>query len=215
MNINLLIYPGGGNPQHHKYKSVYQNIINEAKRRGFNECKIVTWPGHFSHTNSETLTLSKAVDCSIQYLKDMDLQGINYRIIARSFGCNVIMRTLELYDVKKLIKIFLWGPSPYHCLYEMFVKNFKTSYEAGISKEVSIDKNFFKDYIPFEVLLKNYNKNIPVLIATGSLDTYSTPYYLNYLENLNIKIYINFKIIENLPHEVQTKNNEYFNMLFY
>ncbi len=140
--MNLLILPGGGNPEASTlYHEVYAVITREAKKFGYNEVKSdVRWPGHVlsseQYEQSDPLTLNGAVTVAIEAIKALP-DDEPFTILARSFGCLVALKLANQEDksIRRASKNILWGPAPYWLLWEIFVRDLKKNQEISKNKQ--------------------------------------------------------------------------------
>jgi len=210
----LIIFPGAGNPKT-AYRKVYDLLKNEATNRGYIETAILLWPGHILNDSSnKSLDLTTSIEKAIKSVKRISEDRISYDIIARSYGCHVIMKMLDEYQPRYLKNIILWGPSPFYSIYHDIKDNFSTTQKSGLDKGVNIGKDFLNHYLPFEYLVYRYKKNFFVRISSGELDKSCSPQYLKFLDSIkgeNISI---VPPIKGLPHEIDVPDLNYFQFLF-
>ena len=203
-NLNLIIFPGGGSPNNKLYKNVYALLSTSAKNYGYKKVDTsVIYPGHIDsagHVNAK-LTLDGAIEVAYLKVKEYDEKGLKYDILGRSFGTIVAVKIATDKKLNHLRKIILWGPPPYWLIWQMFSRDLKENIKIAKTKGLHIDKKFFLSAKPIESMLQSLE--YPTVIATGTKDPYSKPFYINYLWNcVAHKTNFHFRVIEDAPHEV-------------
>ena len=201
MNKNLIIFPGGGDPENTKYNKVYSLIENEAKKRNYNEIFIAKWPGHksFNDNAKEVIKMDTSLENAILYLNEFEKKGKKYDVICRSYGCSVLMAALNNTSLNNLDRIVLWGPPAHHVFYEMYVINLEETKKEAYLKGANVNFDSFLSSIPIEYLIKEYNKKNLLIIAYGTEDKFCTPDFVKFLKSLPKKYFtITDNIINNL-----------------
>ncbi len=142
--MNLLILPGGSSPHNENYKSVYTLLEDEAKERGYREIQVAHYPGQADKNGTITGkgTLPGAVEVASVLIKQFADKG-PFRIIARSFSCNVSLLAIKKTGVTNLKDIVLWGPAPFWLVWEQFKKDYRRLYDVYLSTGAED-----KDYCP-------------------------------------------------------------------
>ena len=206
--MNLIIFPGVGNPDNKLYKEVYSLLENEAVRYGYkNIDRNLKYPGHVDEheTTLGNLTLYGAMEESIPKIKEYEAQNISYDFLGRSFGTIVAVKTAVTIKPKNLRRIILWGPPPYWLIWQMFLMDLNENRKFAANKGAHVDETFFQSITPLESMLALLE--YPTVIATGTKDPYSKPAFINYLKSLvGEKCNFSFRIVEKAPHEVTPGN---------
>jgi hypothetical protein len=187
--MNLLVLPGGGNPDASPlYSEVYALISREAKKFGYNEVKTdIRWPGHVSipqkYEQSDPLTLKGAVTVAIKAINALS-DDVPFTILARSFGCLVALKLANQEDqsIRRAYKNILWGPAPYWLLWEMFVRDLKENKEISKNKGLKVDESSFTSLESIESLI--INTSLRTIVASGNKDPLCTPAYIKYLSSI-------------------------------
>ena len=207
---NLLILPGGGNPDTPIYSRVYSVISREAKMRGYDQVFThIRWPGHTTadkYEISPSLTLPAAVNATKDCIAA--LPPAPFVILARSFGCVVALKLIQQANPidRCPSKIILWGPIPYWMIWETCVRDFDATRDKSKTKGLKIDHSYDATTEPVESLIQKIE--IPTIIAAGEDDPYCKPAYLDYLRSIaknNPHIEIKEKV-RGAPHEVTDEN---------
>ena len=183
--MNLLILPGGSSPYVEEYKPVYTLLRDEAEKRGYKEIQVAHYPGQADETGKITGkgTLPGAVEAASKLIKQFADKG-PFRIIARSFSCNVSLLAIKKTGVTNLKDIVLWGPAPFWLVWEQFKKDYRKLYDVYLSTGTDISEDYFDSEVPFEYLLKDYY-DVPIIISTGAADKdYCPPCFFKYLEQI-------------------------------
>ena len=218
--LDLLIFPGGGSPANPLYHQVYELLEREAKRVGYEEIYLLTWPGHCDKNgrfNGE-LTMEGAKYVAEKKILELEKSGKKYHVLGRSFGIIVALDCVDTLEVHNFTRLILWGPPPYWLLWELFKKDFHENKQKNESKGLNISGRFFEGVLPVEYLLKKMD--VTTIVATGAEDTYSTPQFLHYLQNMygyKYNLYFRWPI-RGCKHEVTEANpnwKEYIKALFY
>ena len=213
--MNLLVLPGGGNPDTSPtYRKVYELIAREARKYGYAQVySDIRWPGHVSSGESydkvPSLTLSGAVSVAIEAINDLPDEP--FTILGRSFGCFVALKLADHENemVKRPVKNILWGPVPYWQLWRDFVKNFDVNKAIAKEKGLKVDASFVASMEPVEVLL--HKITIPTLVTSGSLDMGCTPSFMTYLSSLvdgNNMVSVSKIPVNGAKHEVTDDDDD-------
>lgn len=224
--MNLLILPGGGNPDTSPtYRKVYELIAREAQKYGYDQVySDIRWPGHVSLGESydkvPPLTLSGAVSVAIAAINNLPDEP--FTILGRSFGCFVALKLADHENemVKHPVKNILWGPDPYWQLWRDFVRDFEVNKAIAQEKGLKVDASSFASIEPVEVLLRKIS--IPTLVTSGALDTGCTPSFMSYLSSIavgNSMVRVNKIPVTGAKHEVTDEScmqvvNDYSDALF-
>lgn len=203
----LLVFPGGGSPTTPQYASVYRLLEQAGAAYGYARVDTsVRWPGH---DLKGLLTLNGALDVASQKLDEIEADGENYDLLARSFGCFVALRLALNRQSTLLRKIVLWGPPPYWLMWEMFVQDLNKKWkQKSKEKELAVDDTLFPSLEPVESLLPKITYE--TVVTTGDQDPYVPKSYLDYLgaivrERANTKLHQNIRFKDAVPgaeHEV-------------
>jgi pimeloyl-ACP methyl ester carboxylesterase len=183
--VKLLIFPGGGNPSHQKYKGAYDLLKGSAPQYGYDEVDIsVRWPGHHKKDERpiESLTFGGAVNVATAYLEQHEQQEEYFDVLARSFGTLVATKCVIDNQPTKLRKIILWGVPPYWLSWKVWKQDLDENKRRALSKGLHIEDSFFSTLIPFEAMLPQLS--YPTIIAGGRKDKRSPPSFLKYLKSL-------------------------------
>lgn len=204
---NLVILPGGGNPDTSPlYSKVYSVICREARKYGYRDvdCRI-RWSGHFATDNYETshsLGMQSAVDVALKNI--LSTGNDSYTLLARSFGCIVALKLAQsaLLEKKAPAKIILWGPPPYWLFWQLFVRDITSNQLHAKKKGLKIDETFHYTIEPIESMIQDVS--VSTVIVTGTEDPYCTPAHLEYLRAIASKnSYVIFKMpVDGASHEV-------------
>ncbi|MGB7511736.1 MAG: alpha/beta hydrolase [Pelodictyon phaeoclathratiforme] len=224
--MNLLILPGGGNPDTSPtYRKVYYLIAREAKKYGYDQVySDIRWPGHVSLGESydkvPSLTLSGAVSVAIAAINNLPDEP--FTILGRSFGCFVALKLADHENemVKRPVKNILWGPDPYWQLWRDFVRDLEGNTAIAKEKGLKVDASSFASMEPVEVLLRKIT--VPTLVTSGALDTACTPSFMTYLSSIaegNNMVRVNKIPVNGAKHEVTEESgmqvvNDYSDALF-
>ncbi len=207
--MNLLVLPGGGNPDTSTtYRKVYELIAREARKYGYAQVySDIRWPGHVSsgesYDNVPSLTLSGAVSVVIAAINNLPDEP--FTILGRSFGSFVALKLADHENemVKRPVKNILWGPDPYWQLWRDFVKDLEVNKAIAKEKGLKVDATSFASMEPIEVLLRKIT--IPTLVTSGSLDTGCTRSFMTYLSSItegNDMVRVNKIPVNGAKHEV-------------
>jgi hypothetical protein len=212
--MKLIILSGAGDPDSHKYKPVYENIIQEAKRRGFDDVVMQGWCGQHSYKQEGTLSFNAAVIKTKQLIKQYENQQEPYGVICRSFGCATFLKAATDLKPQYITFATLWGPPPMFTLFELFKGNIEKTKQDGFHKGVNIDNSLYGELYPLELLIREFNLNFNLRIAYGTKDPYCTEAFTKFLETSFPNPKISYKGVADAIHEVEDVNQEYFNALF-
>jgi pimeloyl-ACP methyl ester carboxylesterase len=183
--MQLLVFPGAGNPEHPRYAKVYSLIEKLATKNGFLSVDVsVRWPGHFRPPTvaKGMLNLTSAAQEAVSILKRYETAGQRYAVLGRSFGTFVILRALRDVQVNLLERIVLWGPPPMWKNWDCFVRQI-TDYQAkSVERWVHLDPNYYAAIEPMESLL--ISVHVPTRLASGELDTFCSPVDLAYYRRI-------------------------------
>ncbi len=214
--MNLLILPGGGNPDTSPtYRKVYELIAREAQKYGYDQVySDIRWPGHVSlgesYDKAPPLTLSGAVSVAIAAINNLPDEP--FTILGRSFGCFVALKLADHENemAKHPVKNILWGPDYYWQLWQAFIRDrevntcdFEVNIAIAQEKGLKVDGRTFASIEPIEVLLRKIS--IPTLITSGALDTGCTPSFMRYLSSItegNNMVRVNKIPVAGAKHEV-------------
>ena len=212
--MKLIIFSGAGDPNHLKYKPVYENIIDEALTRGYNDILLQGWCGQKSYHQEGFLSYNTAVVKTKQVLLEAETSNVPYDVICRSFGCSTLLKAVSEIKPKLLRNATLWGP-PLFTSFELFKRNLENTIIEGFSKGTYLDKNLYEELFPIEVLIREFSQNFKLRIAYGTKDPYCTESFAFFLKNSFPNENISYHSVIGAIHEVKEKNQEYFNALFY
>ena len=124
-----------------------------------------------------------------------------YDILGRSFGTYVALKITETLQPKFLGRLILWGVPPFWHMWELYVRDFSETFEVAKTKGVLISRDSFSSLEPVEPIMKKIT--CPVIIASGTEDSHSTPNDINSFKALIKNKHIHFKDpVEGAPHEV-------------
>lgn len=207
--MNLLIFPGAGNPDTDQYKQVYDVIRRETKQYGYDSVLCdVRWPGHTTddeYGSAPSLTIPSAI--VVAKAKIASMPDGPFTVLARSFGCFVALKMAQ--DLPTSIRLpaqmILWGPAPYWRMWEIFKGDLDGAQKQAHTKGAKIDGQFFAAIEPLESLIKKVS--IPTIIASGAEDEYCELAFINYLREItkdNPLVRIK-KPVEGAKHEVTDK----------
>ena len=215
MKKHLIIVPGGGDPENHVYKQSFALIENEALRRGFDKVDILKLPGHSSYSGDELFHNQKVSSKILSsYLNELESHDVNYTILARSYGCGVVLDALSVNIFPKLLSVRLWGPVPILSLYQVILGK-PENIEKAKAKGCWLNEESFNSCTPFEIQLFKYKSKVPLKIGVGTLDKYSKPSFINLLNEYIIeKPNVAITPIDGLEYEVLNKNDDYFEFIF-
>lgn len=183
-DTNLLILPGGSNPQTELYKKVY-NVISSAAKERYIYKEVygdVRWPGQFAADTYEDApfkTFTASVEVAAKAIHDLAHEPFD--ILARSYGCNVALylASQKIWE-KAPRKMMLWGPSPYWKYWRMWVRDVKENQQKFKEKGLKIDHTFFRTLEPIEALITDVN--IPTVVAAGTEDSMCDLHFFRYLQ---------------------------------
>lgn len=187
--MNLLVLPGGGNPDTSPlYSKVYAVIAREATGSKFKFGEVFTdirWPGHTSgekYATATSVTLLGAVEEAKKRI--LTLPEAPFAILGRSFGCAVALKLARQGFPSGRIpeKITLWGPSPFWLTWQMFARDLEANQATFRRKGIKIDESFIATAEPVESLIQTVA--IPTVVAAGADDIYCPPAYVEYLRCL-------------------------------
>lgn len=184
--MNLLIFPGAGNPATPLYNQVYGVIRREAKQYGYDSViSDVRWPGHTSdaeYQSAPSLTLPGAI--AIATAKIASMPEGPFAVLGRSFGCFVALRIVQDLSIstRRPTRMILWGPAPYWKVWEMFKRDLDREQKVAQTKGTKINEQFYATIEPVESLI--HTVSMPTIIASGTEDKYCRPAFLNYLREI-------------------------------
>lgn len=183
----LVIFPGAGSPDAREYRKAYAVFTQYGERYGINEIDTtIRWPGQTLNYAilSETLTFSTSLVLARRRIEELE-KGTSYVILGRSYGTMVALRAVLDCKPQKMQSMILWGPPPLWRLWEGFVRDWHTEQQAALRRGTRLADDFFSQLQPIESLCCHAaSANIPIVIATGEVDQYSPPTFLDYLESL-------------------------------
>lgn len=214
--MRFLIVPGAADPKHF-YTDVYDLVCQEASKRNYSTCQLISYQGHYSFDNESYLSIHKVAQGLIELLDEYEQVGEDYIILSRSFGCMPLIECLKIYSNKlaHLKKVVFWGASPFYLWYKYLKIAFDE--EQFKEKNVRVDSSLFNEVYPFELSLIEVPKNInyEIHVTSGALDDdYPESFHIT-LKELNKNFKINFRDrIPNIGHAVKEPNEEYFNLIF-
>ena len=178
----LLIAPGAGNPESPLYDEVYKLLGTLAQQEGYSNVDTsIRWPGQDSSPISASLTVGEAASVLGQKFESLDQLGVNYDILARSFGCCVALAAAEKFQPRCLNRVILWGAAPHWRVWQLFVEELATESQTARKKGVRIDEQLYPSSIPIETLLKRCRHS--VRFAFGEKDRYASKGFAAYLEH--------------------------------
>ncbi len=213
-NKKLVILTGMGDPKNSKYQKVYELITTEAKRLNYDEIIILGWKGQNSFTETGVFNFKEATQTAIEFFQKIEESDINYDVICRSYGTGVFLAVCQTINLNKIGFASLWGIPNYSDCFELFEEKIDETIKDVISKGVKIDHTFFKNFFPFDLLLKRFKQKFKMNIVSGSEDKYCSSDYANYLKSLNNLSNLNYQVITGLPHEVTDYHKVYLEKLF-
>jgi len=214
----LVVFPGLASPHSPEYSSVYELLCRKAlEKYEFSDCHVVIYPGQIGmdgwHLDG-VLRFPEAIRAGREKLRSLAAGNISFRLLGLSFGCNVVLQILrELPAPFRLEKGVLWGPVPFWNAWRSFHIPEFGSRLKGRDTHMAPPLEFFGSLNPIEYLLSMID--IPVTIAAGSLDTYATPSYMEYLKTLSMESeepkkrkltlsqFHDFRAIEGCKHNVR------------
>jgi hypothetical protein len=98
MKKSLLILPGAVDPYQKDdkkdFSERYNLIIDEAKKRGYNQIKILPWIGQNSGSKG-FMNLKTGTSLLTKEISEIEKKKEHYDIIAFSWGANVYLNTLS------------------------------------------------------------------------------------------------------------------------
>lgn len=206
MKKDLLIFPGGGSPNNSLYHDVYQLLYDEAKKIGYENISVLSWPGHSNAQNEfpSALTMSGAMKVASARVREQEATARPFDILARSFGTvvavscvreenpvrnspqiltedfEVVAVTMKQKRPDGLERLILWGPPPYWVMWELFERDFCANEKKNRDKGLRVSLEFFSGLPPFEALLKDIT--VETTVATGREDPHCTPEFHGYLK---------------------------------
>ncbi len=176
--MRLIIFPGVGNPEQPKYKSVYRLLESAAQDRGYKSVDTtLRWPGQ--NLNGK-LTLEGAVAVAQEMIHSLEVNGQRYDFLARSFGCYVALKIALDKQPNHLRRIILWGPPPYWLMWEMWCRDIESNRQLVTKNNFNLDESFFSTLVPLECILPEMRYEI--VLAVGDQDPYVSPVYFGYIE---------------------------------
>lgn len=206
--MNLVVFPGGGNPDIRP--GAYEVIKREAEKYGYERVfNDLRWPGHLrkgeEYDSASSITLPKAVNAAKTRIQEIDFQE-PYTIIARCFGCLVALAFVSDISVDKTMikKLILWAPPPYWFIWDRFVNKTSEENKSNVTKGrgLKADESSFPTIIPVENLIKDVQ--VPTVIAGGAEDEICTPSFFKLLEDIGKEnTWLSFKpLVSGAPHTV-------------
>ena len=215
--MKLLILPGASDPTDEENKLAYDLLVDEAKKRKFDDCIVLNYYGHYSFDEYSFLNIGLTSKLIEEKIKDFEIKEEPYIIFCRCFGCMPFIEFLKSTDLNLqfLKKIIFWGVQPYFVLFKIL----KSEYEENvfISKKVRINKELFKEIVPFELSINDIpiDINYKIFVTSGVLDITYPEYFHTTLKEINTNNKINFPDrIKNLGHVVKVANDDYFKLIF-
>jgi hypothetical protein len=214
MKKNLLLFSGSTDPTIGEYSKRYDLIITEAKKRGYNDPKLLKWTGQKSSNMKGAFSMKNALIDAIPVIEEYNELKNSFDIIAFSWGCGIALRSLQfLVELKYLKKIILWGITPYWREYEVMELNkYSSLIDAYNYCGCIVDDDYFKHQIPVECLLRNYNRKIQLKIGAGCKDSDNN--FLKYVEGIVENQFITFCYLKNTGHVVTSFDKDYINFMF-
>lgn len=213
--MKLIIFPGGSDPNHKSYKDVYGLIRHEAKKRNFSNVLIPTYPGHKSHNEDGEITVSGAVIIIRSTIEKAESEKEDYIVVARSFGCFPLLDVLKKMKTNYLKKAILWGASSFYEYYKQAVIDFDENYKYALAVGTKVSKDIFKEIYPIELSINELNHiNYPLMITSGSEDTYHSIQFHNFLKSIKSSPNVSFpNLISGVDHSVHQYDEDYINLL--
>jgi len=200
--MKITIIPGLSSPNCDQYKAVYGPLLQEVVRR-------------FPQANSEVVLLPGQLDASgctegeflipeaasrLRSVLETE-RSTEYFLIARSSGCNVVAELMSTWKDAPVKRIVFWGPPPYWLYFDMFAAGSGDYYEEALKTGVHLTTKIVQTSTPWESRLPSIS--CPVLLATGSQDTFCRPEYLDYIKaSVPKQANFDFLTVRNCPHSV-------------
>jgi len=214
--MNLLILPGGGDPNHSSSMKSISLLKTEAAKRLFNNVIISTYLGHFSHPQKGKLEIRTTKSEMLFQLKKMDELNDKFIVFVRSYGCNPLLELLvkNQRDFRNLKKVIIWGASNYwHEIPDEKISD--VIYYVKEEKGGLMSSSIFSEIIPIENTLPQINNiNYPIIFCTGTLDKHSPLSFYTHLKKLSNSSNVYFaKLIENEGHTIEYYNKEYLDLI--
>jgi hypothetical protein len=210
-NEKLTVLCGAGSPYSKQYKPVYDFLNTESRKRDF-DFQLIDYVGvgQFPEINNG-LSLPRAFE---KVLPELTTETSS-RLLCRSFGCHLAGYILSEYPevLKNYNPVILWGPSPFHGLWELFGKDknaINKFNEFASKKGVKFHNEFWTDMVPLEVCAKKF-KDKDIIVAYGTEDIYCDYSFANYLNDLILSYTnCNSKVvtIEKARHEIKASDSE-------
>lgn len=204
--MKLLIFPGGGNPDDKLYSKVYGLLVERAPQFGYTAVDTsVRWPGHVVEggTRHESLSFQGALTVAEARLNEYERLETPFDILGRSFGTYVALKATTKGKLSNLRRVILWGAPPFWLIWQMFVRDLDKNRKASLKKGLNIDQTFFPTLEPIESLIQETHRS--VVVATGSDDRYSTPFFHAYLMQVASAFHRDLSFrppVKGAPHEV-------------
>ena len=220
MKKSLLILPGAVDPFHKDgkkdFSERYNLIIDEAKKRGYNQIKLLPWIGQNSGGNG-LMNLKTGTTLLTTEIYEREMKKEDYDIIAFSWGANVYLNTLS--NIKQpayLKRTVLWGIDEFWRMASYFstVDKAKSIIQYMNMHGTNIDPKFITYVIPNESMLLDYKHSNLIRIGFGEYDEESPPGYAYYLQSMGLKKNIECKVIPEVGHVVTEPIDNYLNCLF-
>ncbi len=184
----LVVFPGAGSPDTPEYRKAYAVFTQYGERYGINEIDTtLRWPGQSLNcaSVSETLSFPTSLALARTKIAELEVNETSYFVFGRSYGTMVALRAVLDVKPQKMRGLILWGPPPLWRLWEGFVRDWHEEREAALRRGTRLADDFFSQLPPIESLCcEAASAKIPVVIATGEVDQYSPPTFLDYLESL-------------------------------
>jgi len=199
----LVILPGAGDRSSPGYASVYELLVEEAKKRGYSKTVVMSYPGQASCMTEGELSLTGAVRYVIGACSEMQGPLI---LLGRSFGCFVALEMARSMG-ENIQEIKLWGPPPFWHTWEVLAKDVDARNAAGQEKGVCFAENVFSTMNPIESLLKNVT--VKTRVVVGTQDKVATPDFVTYLQAIvQNNAFVTFSpLVQGAGHEVTSSND--------
>lgn len=213
--MKFVIFPGGSDPYHLKYKSVYDLIKDEAKNRGFGKVILPSYPGHQSYAPQGELTLKGACQVVEKTIETLENEKIGYYVLCRSFGCFPFLEVIKQKKTKFLKKAVLWGAPPYHLYYQVAYVDFEKNYLKAVERGTTPSKNLFFEVYPIELSLQELEIEFKLYVTSGDQDPFHPKPFNMYLDKSNKNSMVEFpEMVKGEAHEVRMPNKDYLDILF-
>jgi hypothetical protein len=209
--MKLLIFPGGGNPDTKLHREVFDLIGKNAARFGYSEMDdTLRWPGQRlgSGPADQVLTFDSSLEEANAKLAEheecYERDGIQYDVLARSYGTYVALKSTMVGEFKGLRRIVLWGAPSFWVMWKLFVRELDEGRARRAEKGLHLERSFFPSLEPIEWLLQETPRT--VVVTSGSEDVYSPPAFQAYLMQLALSSNgdVRFRpIVQGAPHETR------------